>query len=108
MDMDAQFTNNMVLNSEQSHLRQDYIWPAFAPNHAALTTLDVRSGPSVSTSLTSSPKIFSNQVSNNYETRFCIQLRNCDRGSVASHIPKTYFEIVDDLSSSAPTNFPQF
>jgi hypothetical protein len=74
MDMDATFANTMVLNSDQSQstMKQDYIWPAFAPNHASLTTLDVRSDPSLSTSVTSSPRLFSNQVSSNRKALFCI------------------------------------
>jgi len=74
MDMVAPFANTMVLNSDQSQsaVKQDYIWSAFAPNHTSLVALDIQSDPSLSTSVTSSPRLFSNQVSSNHETLFGI------------------------------------
>ena len=74
MDMDDHFTNPMILNSDQSQssVKQDYLWPVFAPNHTSLPALDVRSDPSFSTSVTPSPRLFSNQVSGNRKTLFCI------------------------------------
>ena len=69
--MDDHFTN---LNSDQSQspVKQDCLWPVFAPNHTPLTALDVRSDPSFSISVTSSPRLYSNQVGSHRKALFCI------------------------------------
>lgn len=73
MDMDVPFASSMVLNTDQSKspVKPDYIWPAFARNPAHLATLDVPSGRSLSTSGTSSPRFFSDQVSSGHEAVPC-------------------------------------
>jgi hypothetical protein len=59
--MDGPFPSTTIPNTDelQSPVKQDYIWPAFAPSHTLLAPLDARSNLS---SLTSSPNVFSNQV----------------------------------------------
>jgi len=88
MDMDHHFANNMILTSDQSQspVKQNFLWPLFAPNHTPPTALDLQSDPSFSTSVTPSPRLFSNQVGSNHKDLYCIAREIMAGIAVASQI----------------------